>query len=126
MIFKLSFIKIFGIIMDRRTFLKTSAAMASVSALNISQAKAAESEKPKPAYTAKYGENPNVVFILSDQHNAKVMGHQGHRMSKLPILTKWPNKEHGSMPASQPIQSVRPAESHLFPASIAITMATTA
>ncbi|MHC4222163.1 MAG: sulfatase family protein, partial [Planctomycetota bacterium] len=32
----------------------------------------------------KLGEKPNVIFILSDQHNAKIMAHQGHPDVKTP------------------------------------------
>ncbi len=31
---------------------------------------------------------PNVLFILSDQHNAKVLGHQGHPDAKTPNLDR--------------------------------------
>jgi len=31
---------------------------------------------------------PNVVFIMSDQHNAKVMGHMGHTDARTPNLDR--------------------------------------
>jgi arylsulfatase len=73
--------------MDRRTFLKTSAVLAGVSGIQTGRAAATE-EKTVPQYTAQYGKNPNVLFILSDQHNAKVMGHQGHPDVKTPNFDK--------------------------------------
>ena len=31
---------------------------------------------------------PNIVFILADQHNAKVLGHKGHPDVKTPHLDR--------------------------------------
>jgi hypothetical protein len=31
---------------------------------------------------------PNVLFILSDQHNAKCLGHAGHPVAKTPNLDR--------------------------------------
>lgn len=46
-----------------------------------------ENKKQKyfqPKFKAKFGKQPNVVFILSDQHNAKCMGYAGHPDVKTP------------------------------------------
>ncbi len=71
--------------MDRRAFLKTSALAVGLTASGKVSAKDTASAQPAAArIQAKWGENPNVLFILSDQHNAKVMGHQGHPDVKTP------------------------------------------
>jgi len=36
----------------------------------------------------KQTNRPNVLFILSDQHNAKVLGHKGHPDVKTPNLDR--------------------------------------
>lgn len=73
--------------MDRRTFLQTAtcalgtAYASTTDAVNTTKFQ----ERPKPF---KLGEKPNVVFILSDQHNAKIVGHQGHPDIKTPNLDR--------------------------------------
>ncbi len=79
--------------MDRRTFLNTCAmsagvlgGLASVPLLAAAEQQDAASA-PSAAGPAPSG-RPNVLFILSDQHNAKVMRHQGHPDVKTPHLDR--------------------------------------
>lgn len=74
--------------MDRRSFLKTSAAMASICAMNVNNSASAAESMPSYPARAKYGKSPNVLFILSDQHNAKCMGHKNHPDIKTPNFDK--------------------------------------
>lgn len=73
--------------MDRRTFLKNSTAALSVAApvLSGNKASAMQSKASLPQLSR---DRVNVVFILSDQHNAKVMGHMGHPDVKTPHLDR--------------------------------------
>lgn len=68
--------------MDRRTFLKTSTYALSVA--YAANTNASGAEPPDRFMQFRQGERPNVVFILSDQHNAKIMGHKGHPYIKTP------------------------------------------
>ena len=70
--------------MNRRTFLKTTTCALGAAYTAKAMAETAESQEEPKQF--KSGEKPNIVFILSDQHNAKIMGHQGHPDVKTPNL----------------------------------------
>lgn len=64
--------------MDRRSFLKTSAAAAVVAASGCSAA----------ASRGARGRKPNILFLFTDQHKADVMGCAGHPLVKTPHLDR--------------------------------------
>ncbi len=71
--------------MNRRTFLQASATGATVTPL--ARAAIAPGLHPNSAAGAA-GRPPNVLFIIADQHNAKVLGVAGHPDVKTPHLDR--------------------------------------
>jgi len=41
-------------------------------------------------------QRPNVLFVLSDQHNAKCLGHKGHPDVKTPHLDRLAHHDHAA------------------------------
>lgn len=73
--------------MDRRTFIKTAILASGVPTISVI-AENAKSKSSTSISKADCGNKPNILFILSDQHNAKCMGHQNHPDVKTPHLDR--------------------------------------
>lgn len=70
--------------MKRRTFLATAGSVMGLSGMTVPS----QAENDVPPAAGTNAEQPNILFILADQHNAKVLGHKGHPNVKTPNLDR--------------------------------------
>ncbi len=74
--------------MERRSFLAAAGGILGASALAGSAVAASEQPEPLAVPEQQSARRPNVLFILADQHNAKVLGHKVHPNVRTPNLDR--------------------------------------
>ena len=98
----------------RRQFLQSGAATLAASAAPLRARPDAASRKPW-----------NVLYVISDQHQAACMGAEGHPQAITPTWIAWPAAECALPGATPKTPSARPAAPAFSPGSTFTIMATT-
>jgi len=70
----------------RRRFLKTAAAGALAAGTLLATGRRGRAAPARGPSVRRFGDRPNILFIISDEHNASVAGCYGSRLARTPAL----------------------------------------